>query len=95
MKRGHWLQTASVVTTSFQTGVAFSAVSAGKYAISAFIDTNDSGEFPRDGFGRPTVPWAISGGGPAWLPPNWMIAATTITPGMNDVTLDFSHGHKQ
>lgn len=95
MKEKQWLQGNSFGATMNAAPVEFAAVPAGTYAVSAFIDTTDCGQFRRGPFGMPIDPWAVSGGGPAWMPPSWNSAAFQVKDGCTDITLDFSHGAKR
>jgi uncharacterized protein (DUF2141 family) len=92
MKDGRWLQGITLPAKQCANGAVFEHVPVGRYAVSAFHDTMDCGRFRRNGLGLPQDPWAISGGGPAWLPPAWSRAAFDLQEGGATIELDFSHG---
>ena len=92
MKDGRWTQGITLPIERCADGAVFEHVPIGRYAVSAFHDTTNCGRLRRNGLGLPEDPWAISGGGPVWLPPAWSRAAFDLQDCGATVELDFSHG---
>jgi uncharacterized protein (DUF2141 family) len=60
----------------------FESVPAGVYAVSAFHDQNDDGEFARSFIGRPKEPWGVSKNAKSRVfgPPRWEEAKFPFNP---------------
>ncbi len=89
MKDGQWVRSATVPIASAEAGVNFTGIPFGRYSVSAFHDATDCGKFRRDGLGLPRDPWAISNGGPHWLPPSWRQSSFEVGAAEVEITLDF------
>lgn len=92
MKQGEWTRAVSVPAEDFEHAVEFHDLPLGRYAVSAFHDVTNCGSFRRDALGLPRDPWAVSGGGPGWLPPSWRRASFELTAEGASVELEFSMG---
>lgn len=91
MRDGAWTRGLTVPIGAAEEIAVIEGVAPGRYAVSAFHDVTDCGEFRRGAFGLPRDPWAVSNGGPAWLPPSWSRAAFDVPPGSTRIVLDFGH----
>ena len=90
MVAGKWLQAASIPIGDAREMLEFRDVPLGRYAVSAFHDVTDCGQFRRDALGLPRDPWAVSGGSSPWLPPNWRRAAFDLTTAGATIELRFA-----
>ncbi len=91
MREGAWVRALTIPIADASCGVTIGGVEPGEYALSAFHDTANSGRFRRGPLGFPVDPWAVSNGGPAWLPPTWNRAHFNLPAGTTRIELDFSH----
>ncbi len=91
MKARQWLRGISVPILRAEEGGTFEGLPPGRYAISAFHDTKQTGKLRQGLFGIPKDPWAISNGGASLLPPSWARASFDITGPDTLVELDFLH----
>jgi uncharacterized protein (DUF2141 family) len=92
MVQGEWLRASTISVEQANDSIEFHDVPLGRYAVSAFHDVTNCGEFRRNALGLPRDPWAVSGGGPSWLPPSWSRASFELSAGGITVELDFTHG---
>ena len=91
MKDGRWVQGISIPIAQAENGVVFEDLPPGRYAISAFHDTQSAGTLRQGVFGIPLDPWAISNAGASIGPPAWRRASFEVHGADTVVELDFLH----
>lgn len=91
MKDGQWVRSAAIPIALANEACVMSNLPTGTFAVSSFYDVTNCGELRRGGFGIPIDPWAISNGGPPWMPPNWSHACFKVGEGNTTIELDFEH----
>lgn len=91
MKNGLWVQGISIPIAQAEMGAVFEDLSPGRYAISAFHDTQSAGTLRQGAFGIPLDPWAISNAGASIGPPTWRRASFDVHRADTVVELDFLH----
>ena len=91
MKDEKWFRSAAIQIKDAINPCVFRDLPIGTYSVSAFYDVTDCGRFRRDGLGIPIDPWAISNGGPVWMPPSWGASKFEMGEGTIEIELDFTH----
>ncbi|MDA0214745.1 MAG: DUF2141 domain-containing protein [Planctomycetota bacterium] len=91
MKDGQWVRSAAIPIALANEACVMPNLPTGTFAVSSFYDVTNCDEFRRGAFGIPIDPWAISNGGPPWMPPNWNNACFKVGEGNTKIELDFEH----